>query len=170
MTNDKIAHLAAVFTRDGRRVLFIGNEPGRPARMFVQTLAGGSPRAITSEGTVGLLQTPDGRFVIARDPERKQALYPIEGGEPRPIPGLEPADAPVQFSADGRSLYALRREGRIGKLHRIDLETGRREFVREIVSSSGSGIGALLLTPDGKSYVYGYGLQLSDLYLVQGLK
>ena len=28
----------------------------------------------------------------------------------------------------------------------------------------------ILLTPDGKSYVYGYRRMLSDLYLVEGLK
>lgn len=31
-------------------------------------------------------------------------------------------------------------------------------------------IGPIVLTPDGKSYVYGYHRTLTDLYLVEGLK
>ena len=31
-------------------------------------------------------------------------------------------------------------------------------------------IGLVLVTPDGKSYVYEYGRTLSDLYLVEGIK
>jgi hypothetical protein len=31
-------------------------------------------------------------------------------------------------------------------------------------------IGPIVMTPDGKSYIYGYHRTLSDLYLVTGLK
>ena len=31
-------------------------------------------------------------------------------------------------------------------------------------------IGPIVLTPDGKTYVYGYHRTLSDLYLTEGLK
>ncbi|HXY49769.1 MAG TPA: hypothetical protein VEI01_09995 [Terriglobales bacterium] len=31
-------------------------------------------------------------------------------------------------------------------------------------------IGPILVTPDGKSYLYEYGRTLSDLYVVEGIK
>ena len=40
-----------------------------------------------------------------------------------------------------------------------------------IVRGAGSSmILNVLMTPDGKSYVYSYGQMLSDLFLVEGLK
>ena len=38
-------------------------------------------------------------------------LYPVEGGAPIPIPGLEEGEVPIQWTADGRSLYVYRPAG-----------------------------------------------------------
>ena len=35
---------------DGKHILFSGNQPGRPARCFIQDIDGGKPRPITPEG------------------------------------------------------------------------------------------------------------------------
>ena len=82
LPKDSINHDAepAAFFPDGRRIVFIGSEPGRGRRTWVQDLDGGKARPVTPEGVVGTVLSPDGRFLAARGPDLKVALYPIDGG------------------------------------------------------------------------------------------
>ena len=55
----------------------------------------------------------------------------------------------------------------------VDIETGVRRFWKELTPPDPAGVLAIspiLITPDGKSYVYSYRRQLDDLYLVENLK
>ena len=55
----------------------------------------------------------------------------------------------------------------------LDLSTGQRTPFKQLMPSDLAGvetIGPILMTPDGKTSVYGYHRTLSDLYLVEGLK
>jgi Tol biopolymer transport system component len=161
---------------DGQSVLFTGSEPGRGARIYLQSLAGGPPRAVTPEGAVTLEHTvsPDGRF-IAAGTETESHLYPLAGGEPRPIPGLEANEFPVRWSADGRSLYVRPSFFRVvpAKVYRVEIATGRRELWKELGPSDLAGVTSITSTaiaPDGRSYAYTYSSRLANLYLVEGLK
>ncbi|HEY3124724.1 MAG TPA: protein kinase, partial [Thermoanaerobaculia bacterium] len=155
---------------DGKRILFMANEPGRPRRCFAQDIEGGAPKPVTPEGKFGCrVPSPDGKFVITRDAE----MYPLEGGEPRPVPGLSRAERLLQWSADGKAIYVRNPEELPAKVYRIDLATGRRQLWKELAPSDPSGVDEIPLisiTPDGRSYVYSYNRELSDLYLVEGLK
>ena len=52
--------------------------------------------------------SPDGRFVAAHAIGADRfALYPVDGGEPHPIPGLAIGDMPLRFSTDGTALFVL---------------------------------------------------------------
>jgi eukaryotic-like serine/threonine-protein kinase len=176
LTNNAINHINGQWFPDGKRLLVVGNEPGRATRLYIQDMAGGTPQAITPEGVTfprGNPISPDGKFVIGIDPEQKVWIYPVDGGEPRPVPGLVAGDVPIRWSADGRSLYV----GRFGELparvYRLDLSTGRKELWKEITPSDPVGVKYLsrvVLTPDGKSYAYSYYRHLSDLFLIEGLK
>ena len=43
------------------------------------------------------------RSVFAFGADGRALIYPTEpGGEPRPVPGLEPEERPIRFTADGR--------------------------------------------------------------------
>jgi len=59
------------------------------------------------------------------------------------------------------------------QVFRVDVATGQRTFWKSVEPADPAGIdtiGRVLVSADGKSYVYGYNRTLSDLYLVQGLK
>jgi hypothetical protein len=59
------------------------------------------------------------------------------------------------------------------KVFRLDLATGRRELLKEVMPNDTTGIfwpNSIFVTPDGKGYVYKLQRHLSDLYLVEGLK
>ena len=160
---------------DGRRILIMGSEPGRGLRLYVQDAAGGKPRAITPEGVSFFTQgiTPDGKSVAARSPEQRILLYPIEPAEPQSILGISPDDVPIQWTADGRSLYVLAPGGLPARISSVDVSSGRRTPWKELTPPDPAGvltIGPVFLTPDGKSYVYSYRRTLEDLYLAEGLR
>jgi hypothetical protein len=179
LTKDDITHTDARFLPDGKRFVFVGFKPGRPPRTWVQPLDGGEPTPITAEGTTGIHVTPDGRqFVVrASDGTRSLAPFPPSTAAAVPVPGLEPADGLVRFTADGRGLLVRRRKvpnDGSQQIFRLDLATGARTLVRVITplpeSVANGGVGQVFLTGDASAYVYGYGVTHSDLFLVKGLK
>jgi hypothetical protein len=99
-------------------------------------------------------------------------LYPLEGDRARPLPGLERGEQPISWTEDGRSLYVYRPGELPARVFVLKVETGRRAPFRQLMPSDPAGvetIGPILITPDGKTCVFGYHRMLSDLYLVEGL-
>jgi Tol biopolymer transport system component/predicted Ser/Thr protein kinase len=175
LTNDKINHDEARWFPDGKRIVFSGDEQGHGVRLYVQEIAGGEARAITPEGVSSNLFaiSPDGKVVADVGPDGKSYLFPVEGGEPRPISGLETGDVPINWTADGRSLFVYHLGEIPAKVYRMDLASGRKQFWKQLLPPDISGvieIAAILITPDGRSYVYEYARTLSDLYLVKDVK
>lgn len=162
---------------DGKHVLFSAAEPGHRMRLYVQDVNGGAPHAISGEGVTlafGRAVSPDGHWVVAVDATRRPMLYPVEGGQPRLIPGLEPDDWPAGWAADGRSLYvSLHPHALPAKVCLVDIATGQKKLWKQIMPPDPAGstyVGSLLVSRDGRSYVYGMNRVMSDLYLVQGLR
>jgi len=175
LTHDTINHVRARWFPDGKRVLFLGNEPEHGVRLYVQDVAGGKPRAISPEG-VSATQfaiSPDGKLVAAVGPDQKGYLYPVDGGDPRPIPGFPVGDTPAGWAGDGRLLFIYRSGELPAKVYRLDLATGQKQLWRELMPADTAGVTSIspvLITRDAKNYVYEYSRTLSDLYLVEGLK
>jgi hypothetical protein len=97
------------------------------------------------------------------------SFVPIDGGQPRPIPGTEPGDAPITWADDDHSLYIYRLGDLPAKVYRLDVATGRRQFWKQLMppdTSAVTDLTAIFMTPGAKAYVYEYGRTLSDLYMV----
>jgi dipeptidyl aminopeptidase/acylaminoacyl peptidase len=162
---------------DSRRFVFAALEHEEP-QLYIQDIQGGEPRAISGEGfdlIFGRLLSPDQKFVSAIDThDRKIRIVPLEGGSPKPVPGVVPDELPAGWTADGRSLYIYRRDTQPPtKVYLVDIANGDRKLWKEIMPSDPAGtygIDGLAVNADGKSYVYYLGRLLSDLYLVEGLK
>lgn len=171
LTNDNITHLSALFLPDGKNFLFIGYEPGKPARTWVQALAGGPPRPVTPEGVSPTLATADGLAVGARDADGQAKLFPIAGGPPKPIK-FDFAETAIGAAPDGDVFVSRPIPGGGVQISRINLTTGVHAPVRQITPRPGatSSVGTLLVTPDGRGYVYAYAVEASTLFLVSNLK
>ncbi|MGH9392237.1 MAG: TolB family protein, partial [Vicinamibacteria bacterium] len=160
---------------DGKRVLIAANEPDRAVRLYLQSLEGEKPVPITPEGiAIGSFPaSPDGQRVVAQAGDQTHCLFPFEGGEAQPILGLGPEDRPIRFSSDGLSLYAFRRGELPCRVFRLDLVSGEKGPLKELMPADPAGvveIVSVFLTPDAGSYAYSYHRILSDLFLVEGLK
>jgi Tol biopolymer transport system component len=166
---------SATWFPDGRRILISGNEPGHGSRLFVQDIPDGRPRAITPEGVSFLFHpvAPDGKSAVATGTDRRIAIYPIEPGEPRAVPGMEPDDIPLRWTADGSALFVYRPSAPPLRIEIVDVKTGHRTLWKEVRPPDPSGVeqvGPMQIAPDEKSYVYSYRRALDELYLATGLR
>jgi eukaryotic-like serine/threonine-protein kinase len=166
--------LAATFLPDGRHVVVRGHEPNAGLRLWVVSLAGGPPRAISPEGMPHrtVAPTADGREVLAMGPDERFHLYPVDGGEPRDFSGLGADDWPIRWSGDGRSLYLYARGGPPWVVRRLDVATGRQDTVYEMTSADAGFLGIFgpQVTADGRTVAYSYAEGLVTLYAVHGLR
>ncbi len=158
---------------DGKQIVFSGNEAGHLARCFMQNVDGGKPRPITPEGVSGCHVSPDGQFVTGMNPlDTSVKLYPLDGGAPRPIPGLLPGEN-VSWTSDPHYVYVSLGKIAPVRIYRLNIENGQRQLFKEINPSDETGLcdmTMILFSPNGKAYVYGYTRLLSEIYLVNGLK
>jgi len=165
----------AMWTPFPNKILIAGNEPGCGRRLYLQDLEGGSPAPLTPEGIGhGFFPiSPDGKFVVAQGIDQAFYLYPLGGGEPEAIPGLTADDRPIRWTPVGRDLYVFRRGDLPSQVFLLDLATGRKETVKELMPPDAAGVVEIVsvhLTPDAASYAYSYHRILSDLFLVEGVK
>ncbi|HET9795516.1 MAG TPA: hypothetical protein VFS34_13770, partial [Thermoanaerobaculia bacterium] len=164
----------AIWTPTPNRILLSGNEPGRAGRLYLQDLDGGPPTPITPEGMgegLGPI-SPDGRWVVAQGMDHAFYLYPLEGGDPKPIPGLAPDDRPICWTPVGQDLYVFRRGSLPSPVFLLELATGRKQPIKELMPPDAAGVVEIItasFTPDAASYAYSYHRILSDLFLVEGV-
>jgi serine/threonine protein kinase/Tol biopolymer transport system component len=175
LTSDSINHQWARWFPDGKRFVFSGNEPGHGVRLYAQDVSAGKPKPISPEGVdaTSFAISPDGQLVVGIGPDQKGYFYPTAAGEPKIVNGMEPGDLPINWNQDGHSIYLYRTGEVPAKVYRLELATGKKTVWKQIVPIDPTGvstIGPILVTPDGKTYVYGFHRTLADLYLVEGLK
>jgi Tol biopolymer transport system component len=156
---------------DGKRLMVNGREAGKSTRSYVQDAAGGSLTPVTPEGASGFLG-PDGKSVyVIRDETAR--LYPIDGGQPKDIKLPFPIRGGQRVAPGGRYLFVAPRPEVPLKIYRIDLAMGEKQLWKELAPADRAGVysvGQLFVTPDARWYTYSYVRDLSDLYMVEGLR
>jgi Tol biopolymer transport system component len=163
---------------DGKRILVAAVEGSSgKLRAFVMDAGTGRWKPLSEPGirSTGLIRSqpvsPDGKWAIIRR-AAGFALYPIEGGEPRPVPALDDEDLPIGWSSDGRFIR-VKRPGVPAPLELVDLATGERKPWIKVGPPDAAGLLVIIrvnATPAGDAYAY-YGLNtLSELFVVEGVR
>jgi hypothetical protein len=157
-----------------RQVLFTGSEAGRDVRLFSLGPEERKPRAVTPAGIrPWFLAGPGGKSAAIVDVKGQIFLQPLAGGAPTQCRGSEPGELPQAWGADESTLYVKSFSGVPAKVYLVDCQTGRRTLWKEIMPQDRAGVDTInhvRITPDGRSYAYSYTQQLSELFLVDGLK
>ena len=112
----------------------------------------------------------DGSRVAALDPDRKLTIYSLVDESAVLVPGALPDERPLAWSSDGAALY-VQTPGVPARVSRLDLSTGERTLLRELIPPDSTGIARIspvLITPDAQWYAYTYGRFLSTLYVATG--
>jgi Tol biopolymer transport system component len=161
---------------DGKNIVIAASTRDEGVRLYVVDAEGAEPpRAITPEGIVlgSFPISPDGKFVVAQSSDQTFYKYSLDSGEAEAVPSLMPEDRPVRFGFDARYLYGLRRGEVPAQIFRLDLATGQKESIHELIPPDPAGIVevvSVVLTADAASYAYSYHRILSDLFLVEGVR
>ncbi|HTW57669.1 MAG TPA: protein kinase [Terriglobales bacterium] len=169
---EHVNHGWARFLADGQRLIVNGNEPGHAPRCYVLSLSGGRAKGVTPDGVACGPSSPDSKFVVGVG-TNSVAIYPVDGGSPRVIPGLGAEFRPVQWSEDGSLLYAYRPGELPCKIYKIDIASGKITVLQELRPTAPAGV--VIVTPvvvsrDGTRFAYSYNEALSVLYLISGLR
>jgi len=177
---------AVTWSHDSKAIFLLGWPKGQGARIYRQDLSEESPRPISAEvlsasslsasrgrtDANGLVLSPDGRS-LALMSDGTLRLLSIEGTALRTFPGDFSGHTLIGWTSDGRALYAYRMTDLPGRIYRLDLATGERKVVREMLPADPAGIWRIhpvRITPDGSSYAYTYARRVGDLYLFDGLR
>ncbi len=175
LTSGKVVPNSGVFTPDSKGLVFDGHEPGHASRIYVMSLEGGQPRAITPEGfSLGRPQSlsPDGKRIAAVTGDGI-AFVSVDGGEPQFVSASQPGDMPLLWAKDGQVLFVGHRGDTACTVSRLNIQTGASTPWKSFSPADVAGVtGAScpLIANDEQHYVFGYTRNLSDLFLVEHLK
>ena len=164
---------SARFFPDGRSVLLRAHAEGRPARLWVISVDGGSPRPITPEGVAPIVvPSPDGARLAGIGDDGALRLWSRDGAELGTVPGRFEDRVVLRWAADGRGVLVRDQSLPVNVFH-VALDSGKLRHELRVPESLGrAGLVAVLtlfLSADGKTYAYTDSERLSRLYLVEGL-
>jgi eukaryotic-like serine/threonine-protein kinase len=162
---------------DGQRVIFNCGENGQ-SFWYEVNRQGGVPKALTPPGYgrqfVGLEPlSPDGKrlIVIAGDHFYIQSL---DGGDPQLIKNIRPNERPLGWGSGSKTVYLRSEQWMLpATVTQLDLASGVRRQLFQFMPGDPSGIlmiRNILVSPDGKGCAMDYLRQLSELYLVDGVR
>jgi hypothetical protein len=97
--------------------------------------------------------------------------WPVDGGEPLPIPGLIAGDLPLAWTEDAAALFVGGTTVPIS-IVRLELATGKRTPWKTIAPSDAAGLryATLTISPNGKYWALATAKLLTDLFVVEGLR
>jgi len=136
LTADRIHHLYGRWLPDGRRIAFVGSEPGHGQRYYVQDSREATPKPISGEDIAfdrnldDIVISRDGRTLAVAMQDQSMRLLPIDGGESRVVRGGQGL-TPVALCGED-SLLAYRSGEMPAKIMRVDPATGRQELWKEL--------------------------------------
>jgi eukaryotic-like serine/threonine-protein kinase len=162
----------AQFSADGKSIIISGNEPGRPRRSFRIDIANKTVTPITPEGFVASVLSPDGKYLVGRDAEHRVILFPVAGGDPQPIPGLDAKYIVTRWSADSKAVYAYAVGDIPLNVYRVDVMTGQRRLLQQLVPADRGGVlrvGPAVTNSSAPGFAYSYLQVISNLYVISGL-
>jgi hypothetical protein len=158
------------FYPDGK-LFFCGAEPNKARRCYAREFKGGAPVAVTPEGVTGGSPAPDGR-TVAFITEKGEWQVGQPGAPPKLVPGDHTLDRLIAWSQDSRSILSAASVTIPAVIDRIDVATGARTKVREVMPPDRLGLIQIVvshISHDGQAYVYSYFRQTSKAIVVSGV-
>jgi eukaryotic-like serine/threonine-protein kinase len=177
LTHDGFHHEGGAWTPDGKRIVFVGNEPGHHIRYYVQGLDGGPPKAVTPENVSfntddPVVVSPDGKFVAASSLDGKITLYPLDDGAPRGIPKLANGFAPLRW-CPGDSLMVYQAGNVPAKILRVDVVSGEQTVWKEwapVSRTALNSIDEIRVAADCRASAFSAFYSPSELWIADGLR
>ncbi len=176
-----LKYLGATWMPDGKHVLIAAAAPGRAPATYLQEVATGTVRQVTSEGKYLASSdqefsrvSADGKYCITTDGENHFWVQPIEGGEPREIKGLSESDLPLEWHNDSQNIFFERGVGMDSvDIYDVNLATGQQKSWTHFAPADKSAILSLrhpVITPNGEHALYVVERIFSTLFVATGIR
>jgi serine/threonine protein kinase len=174
ITAPNFRYRSATWASDGRRIVVRAAEAGRPPRFWAQNTNGSAPHAITPEGMDGRFITVDhSDYVCVRDSGGVSRLYPVNGGEPKAVSGLDDTDQVIDGSPTQDTLYVTPDASAIPlQILKLALASGRKQPFLSLSPPDSPGVVNLsppLFAADEKRCIYSELRAFSILYVAKSL-
>jgi Tol biopolymer transport system component len=158
---------------DGETLVLTARRGTEQPRVYLRKLSGGPPVPVTPPGVAmwGNLVSPDGSRIVTRG-QGGIGLQSLRGGEPQPL-SLDSSTMDVTGWGGPDTLYVRNKTRFPGQLQRFNLKTQRLEPWLTLAPPDPSGVrrvNSISVSADAAAYAYSYSRQLSDLYVVDGLR
>jgi len=156
---------------DGR-VFACGTGPAAQRRCFRKDVSGGAPEPITPDGVLDGWASPDGRSMLVQNAERRWQMVDLASGATREVPGDHGNDIVGGWSRDSRSVFVRVSTTIPAPVDRIDLSSGARTHVRDVMPGDRTGVMGIYPGPivsDGQGYAYSYWRQSQKAVVVSGV-
>ncbi|MEJ2368783.1 MAG: hypothetical protein P8Z49_10665, partial [Acidobacteriota bacterium] len=129
------------------QVLVGGMEANRVQDCYLQRVPDGRPRRFAKEPvwSVSGAVSPDGKyfpaFPVGARRKLLYALYPLDGGPPKEIPGIKVGEHVLGFNEKGTSIYVREAGGGVPvRVVSLNLSTGRRTPWKFLAPSDPAGV------------------------------
>jgi hypothetical protein len=169
---DGISQERRAWLSEANDVYVVAEGSDKKRRTFLIGHGDTRPVAVTPAGVSGVGGPVRNRLLASTD-DGALAWYPLAGGEPLPVGARRlPGSDVAGLSGDGRFLFEGE-NGVPGRIHRLDLQTGRRTLWREVGPEDPTGFVLALnlsVSRNGGAYAYAYVHLLQDLYLVGNVR
>ena len=158
-----------------RHVLLRARSADSPWRTYLQDIDGGMPSLVAHEpGALASPVSADGNRFVSSRTDGSYWLATIAPGPSEPLPIVLASNQRIlQWTEDGHGLYVGTTDARQVTIARLDVRTGRSEFVRRITNDGLGDFGRFVQTGgarisrDGRIVVSSDAVTLSDLFLVE---
>ncbi len=159
-------------SRDVPEILFEGSGPNKDAQIYRQRLPDGHPIPLSiSINCDAPIIDESGRFAMVTDGGHEITLFELTNGRTRSIKTAKSV-YPVAFVNDNEILTSKRDNGSI-ILESLNLQTGASSLYRRldsVVPPGVAGLFPLYIAKDLHTVVYSSQQNISDLFVVTGLK
>jgi Tol biopolymer transport system component len=170
MAGEPITPLRVRFLPDGQQFIFIGNESGRPLRIYRRGLEETKSHPVSPEGVGGpwLAVSPDGSQVATTNESLNTVIVSLADGNVRALKEIHRDEKPMGWSRDG-GLYVGRPFQRRVTIDRLDLASLRRtpSWTFSPQDPNAIFISRVLITPSGESLAYNYAAVSTHLYMLK---
>jgi Tol biopolymer transport system component len=152
---------------DSRHVLLLANEPGHPRRAWRLDTANGELKAITADGVLGRVVSPDGRLLAVADGADRYVLN-LQTGTKIPLK-VDPRATAIGYTADSSGVYTFLPDAAGGRVFRVDISSSNTTLLRTIHPTDPGflTIDRPFISLDGDHFVYSVASQPSQLFLLK---
>jgi Tol biopolymer transport system component len=164
--------LAARFLPDSQGLLLRTDREGEGRRLYRRSLTTSALDLVSNQDLRLGPISPDGKSAVVESDQGWHLLALDGSGTLRPLAGLTNGDSPLRFDTTGRELFVTR--GRVPtEVRRVEVASGRSTPLYRWGPELAGGVSrlnGLAISADGQAYCYSYMRDISELYVVAGLR